>query len=112
LVEKLGSERSSTLRSVALASGFGCSVISVLVLLVGGGLLLDRHFETAPLWTVLGIALGLVTIVTEFAFLIRSSRRESAARPGPRRPAASPVAPVNQDWDDEDWPAESTDQPR
>lgn len=100
--ETPGNEQSSTLRSVALASGFGCSVISILVLLVGGGLLLDRHFETSPLWALIGISLGLITIVTEFAFLIRSSRRESTTTSGRVRRPAPPVRP---DWDDEDWPA-------
>ena len=104
-----GDQQSSTLRSVALASGFGCSVVSVLGLLVGGGVLLDQQRDSAPLWTLIGIALGLTAIVTEFAFLIRSSRRESMT---PTRVVGRRDRPVETDPDDEDWPAEHTDNTR
>ena len=105
-----GDQRSSTLRSVALATGFGCSVVTVLGLLVGGGLLLDQQRDSAPLWTLIGIALGLVAIVTEFAFLIRSSRRESTAA---TRVVGRRARPIETDPDEEqDRPAGHTDNTR
>ncbi len=105
-----GDQQSSILRSVALASGFGCSVVTVLGLLVGGGVLLDQQRDSAPLWTLIGIALGLMAIVTEFAFLIRSSRRESSAA---LRVVGRRARPVETDLDeDEDWPAGHTDNTR
>ncbi len=104
-----GEQQSSTLRSVALATGFGCSVVTVLGLLVGSGVLLDRRLDSAPLWTLIGIALGLIAIVTEFAFLIRSSRREST---GATRVVGRRARPVEIDPDDEDWPTGPTDNTR
>ena len=109
MADRPANDRGSTVRSVALASGFGCSVIALLVLFVGGGLLLDRHYASTPLWTLVGVAVGLIAIVAEFAFLVRSSRRESAASPGRR--AVRPRT-INPEWDDEDWPSERSDQTR
>nr|WP_286207071.1 AtpZ/AtpI family protein [Thermomicrobium sp. CFH 73360] len=41
--------------------GLGFSVVSSLVLCIGGGVLLDRWLGTMPLFTLAGVVLGLAT---------------------------------------------------
>jgi len=55
----LGSQRD--LRAIGMASGLGCSVVVSLILCIVGGLLLDRWLGTRPLFTLVGVVLGLVT---------------------------------------------------
>lgn len=89
--EKATRSTNNTLRPLAIASGFGCTVVAILVVLVGGGILIDRHFDTAPVWTLVGIVLGVVAIGGEYWTLIRASRggigtrRNAATNDRPRR---------------------------
>ncbi len=55
----LGSQRD--LRAIGMASGLGCSVVVSLMLCIVGGLLLDRWAGTKPIFTLVGVALGLAT---------------------------------------------------
>jgi F0F1-type ATP synthase assembly protein I len=90
----------STIRSVAIASGFGCSIISLLVVAVGGGIWIDQRFDSGPLWTLVGIGLALASIVFEFVLLVRSSRGE--ARADSRRSPSTTVARPAPGWDDDE----------
>lgn len=74
----------STLRILALTSGLGCSVAVVLIGLIGGGIFLDRRFDTSPVWTLVGLATGIVVIVIEMATIVRISRTRSASAAWPR----------------------------
>jgi hypothetical protein len=47
------------LHQIAVATGLGCSIVASIVLTIGGGVLLDRAFDTSPLFTLIGLALGL-----------------------------------------------------
>ena len=55
----LGSQRD--LRAIGMASGLGCSIVVGLILCIGGGLLLDRWVGTKPIFTLVGVGLGLAT---------------------------------------------------
>ncbi len=46
-------------RAIGAASGLGCSVVASLLLCIGGGILLDRWLGTLPIFTLVGVALGL-----------------------------------------------------
>lgn len=74
----------STLRILALTSGLGCSVAVVLIGLIGGGIFLDRRYDTSPVWTLIGVAAGLVVVVIEMATIVRISRSRSASAKWPR----------------------------
>lgn len=45
-----------------MATGLGCSVVVTLVMCIGGGVLLDRWRGTEPVFTLIGLALGLVGV--------------------------------------------------
>ena len=53
-------EQRAQLGAVGKAAGLGCSVVVTLVVMIGGGLLLDRQFDTTPILTLIGVALGLI----------------------------------------------------
>ena len=101
----------ATLRPLAIASGFGCSVVAILAVLIGGGIVIDRHFGTAPIWTLIGIVLGIIAVGGEYWTLIRASREgigtrgKAATIDGPRR---SPP-PGWADEDDDETVAMTTD---
>ncbi len=46
-------------RAIGAASGMGCSVVASLLLCIGGGILLDKWLGTLPIFTLVGVALGL-----------------------------------------------------
>jgi len=53
-------EQRARLGAVGVATGLGCSVVVSLVGLIGGGLLLDEVTGSTPVFTLVGVALGLV----------------------------------------------------
>lgn len=69
------------LGSVGVAAGLGCSVVVTLILLIGGGLLLDQAVGTAPLFTLVGVALGLAAAGYQLYELTRIGVR--GREPGP-----------------------------
>ncbi|HET7038214.1 MAG TPA: AtpZ/AtpI family protein [Thermomicrobiaceae bacterium] len=63
---------------VSAATGLGCSVVVSLLITVVGGVYLDRWLGTEPLFTLLGLALGLATagyMLYELATLGQPTRR-------------------------------------
>lgn len=93
-------EQRAELNQVAVATGLGCSIVVSIVLTIGGGVLLDRAFDTSPLLTLIGVALGLIAAVYqlyELATMGQKGRRppplaRSLARlpVGQKRPAGHP----------------------
>lgn len=77
----------SMLRPLAIASGLGCTTVVIFAIFIGGGLWLDHHFDTSPVWTLIGIAVGVVALGAEFVTLARSSKgirwNNRGARPVP-----------------------------
>jgi F0F1-type ATP synthase assembly protein I len=53
----LGSQRDW--RAIGEASGLGCSVVASLLMCIVGGLFLDRWVGTQPIFTLVGVVLGL-----------------------------------------------------
>lgn len=52
--------RSDQSKAVAVASGLGCAVVASLVVFIGIGVFLDQRFDRAPVFTLIGVAIGLV----------------------------------------------------
>jgi len=48
-------------QTIGMALSLGASVVTSLVLCIGGGVLLDRWLGTTPILTLVGIVLGLGT---------------------------------------------------
>lgn len=46
-------------RAIGAASGLGCSVVASLLVCIVGGIYLDKWLGTLPIFTFVGIALGL-----------------------------------------------------
>ncbi len=61
-------------QAIGTALGLGFSVVSSLVLCIGGGVLLDRWLNTTPALTLVGVALGLATALYALHELARVSR--------------------------------------
>lgn len=53
----LGSDQS---KAVAVASGLGCAVVASLVVFIGIGVFIDQRFDLAPVFTLIGVLIGLV----------------------------------------------------
>lgn len=47
-------------RSIGVAAGLGFSVVISLIVFIGVGVFLDQRFDKAPLFTLVGVAIGLV----------------------------------------------------
>lgn len=62
------------LKAVGLAVGLGCSVVAGLIIFVLGGVLLDRWLETTPLFTLLGVLLGIIAAGGQLYRLARVGR--------------------------------------
>ncbi len=85
-----------TLRLLGLTSGLGCSIAFILLALIGGGIWLDRQLGTDPLWTLIGVTLGVLAVAIELATIVRISRSRANQRPWPR--SSRPPDPDEDDW--------------
>lgn len=47
-------------RAIGIASTLGFSLVFTLVLLIGGGIWIDQWRDTMPVFTMIGVALGLI----------------------------------------------------
>lgn len=57
----LGSVTSSDhSKAIGVASGLGCSIVVSLLLFIGIGVFVDQRFDVAPVFTLIGVAIGLV----------------------------------------------------
>ncbi len=47
-------------RSIGLAAGLGFSVVISIIVFVGVGVFLDQRYDKAPIFTLTGVAIGLI----------------------------------------------------
>ena len=87
------------LRAIGTAAGLGFSLVATLVLLIGGGVWLDSWRDTAPVFTLIGVAVGLVAAgyqLYELALLGRPDRENGPlGRALERRASGKSKAPVD-----------------
>ena len=78
-------EERRQLGAAGTALGLGCSIVTSIILWVVGGILLDRWLDTAPILTLIGIALGLVTAGYQLYELAQVGRTNRNPGPVTRR---------------------------
>jgi ATP synthase protein I len=61
LENPLGTGSQRDWQAIGVASGIGCTVVVSLLLCIGGGIFLDRWLGTSPVFTLIGMGLGLAT---------------------------------------------------
>ncbi len=74
-------EERRQLGTVGTAAGLGCSIVVSVILCIGGGVALDKRFDSSPVLTLVGVALGLILSgyqLYELAYVGRKDRE-----PGP-----------------------------
>lgn len=69
------------LGSTGMAVGLGCSVVVSLIVMIGGGLWIDQWAGTGPVFTLIGVALGLIAAGYQLYELTRVG--VSGREPGP-----------------------------
>ncbi len=60
-------------RVVGLAAGLGCAVVASLVGAIGFGIILDQWLDKTPVFTLIGVALGLIAAGYELYELVQAS---------------------------------------
>ena len=68
-------------RVVGLAAGLGCAVVASLIGAIGFGILLDQWLDTTPVFTLIGVAVGLIAAGYELYELVQAS--SSTGKQGP-----------------------------
>lgn len=72
-----GSEKSGrNYQSIGLATTLGFGIAVSLAVLVGGGVWLDIRLNSAPLWTIIGLALGLIAAGYQLYELVLASQKD------------------------------------
>ncbi len=68
-------------QSIGVASSLGFGIALSLALLVGGGVWLDTRFDTTPVWTLIGLVLGMVAAGYQLYELVLVSRKDKQNGP-------------------------------
>lgn len=63
------------LQSIGVASTLGFGIAVSLAVLAGGGVWLDTRFDTAPLWSLVGLTLGLIAAGYQLYELVLASQK-------------------------------------
>jgi ATP synthase protein I len=93
------------LRVIGVATGLGCSIVVALILCIGGGVVLDRQFGTSPVFTLLGVALGLATAGYQLWELAKVGNSKAQAGPLTRQLSRLPMARASRPKDGPQAPA-------
>ena len=78
-------QQRAQLGAVGAATGLGCAVVVSLIGFIGGGVVLDQVVDSAPLFTLVGVVLGLVAAGYELYELTRIGIKDRPAGPLGRR---------------------------
>ncbi|MEX2425736.1 MAG: AtpZ/AtpI family protein [Thermomicrobiaceae bacterium] len=57
-----------------MAAGLGCSIVTGLLVCILGGVLLDRWLDTTPVFTLIGVFLGILAAGSQLYRLARAGR--------------------------------------
>lgn len=91
LTERPPARQGADLSAIGAATGLGCAVVVALVVTIGGGILLDSLLGTAPILTLVGVALGLIAAGYQLWELAQIGRTDRPAPPLTRGLAHLPV---------------------
>jgi len=73
--------RDEQAKTVGIAAGLGLSVVASLIILIGLGVFLDQRFDKAPLFTLIGVALGLFAAGYQLYELSQIGRKDRVGGP-------------------------------
>lgn len=74
-------EQRRQLGAAGTAVGLGCSIVTSIILFIGGGVVLDEWADTSPVFTLIGVALGLLAAGYQLYELAQIGRLDR--KPGP-----------------------------
>jgi len=74
-------EQRRELGAAGTAAGLGCSIVTGIILCIGGGVALDQWADTSPILTLIGVALALVVSGYQLYELAQVGRTDR--EPGP-----------------------------
>lgn len=74
-------EQRAQMSTAAVAAGLGCSIAATIVVMIGGGILLDRVLDTSPIFTLVGVGIGLAGAIYQLFELTRVGRPPEQAPP-------------------------------
>lgn len=80
-----GSSHMEQARIAGVATGLAWSIVVTLIVLIGGGILLDAKLGTTPWLTLTGVALGLICAAYELWELTRLGDTKRSSGPLGRR---------------------------
>ena len=69
------------LHAIGVASSLGFSLVASLVVFIGGGVLLDQWRDTTPLFTLIGVAIGLIAAGYQLYELTLLGRKDRESGP-------------------------------
>jgi hypothetical protein len=76
-----GPDDQAGMSAAGIAAGLGCSIVVSVIICIGGGIALDEWLDRAPLFTLIGVAIGLAAAIYQLAELAKVGRKDRA--PGP-----------------------------
>ncbi|HKG24622.1 MAG TPA: AtpZ/AtpI family protein [Thermomicrobiales bacterium] len=93
-------EQRAGLGAAGVATGIGCSIVVTVIIFIGGGVLIDKAADTAPVFTLVGVVLALTLAGYQLYELSRVGRSDVSPGPltrqigrvGRRGPTADPAA--------------------
>ena len=74
-------EERAGLGAAGVAAGLGCSIVVSVIVLVGGGVVIDDWLGTSPIFTLVGVALALLSSGYQLYELAELGQK--GHRPGP-----------------------------
>src|SRR3954468_10574743 len=84
-------EERRQLGAAGTAVGLGCSIVTSVILFIGGGVALDAWLDTAPVLTLIGVALGLAASGYQLFELAQVGRSDRGPGPVARQIQKLPV---------------------
>jgi hypothetical protein len=90
----------------------GCSIVVTIVVMIGGGILLDRVWDTSPVLTLAGVGLGLAAAIYQLYELAQIGKAPEKAPPLTRGLAHLPIGRKPTGSTDEMKQVEHGDGPR
>lgn len=73
--------RRDDVQAIGAAQGLGCGIVASLIVFIGLGIFLDRQFDTIPILTLVGVAIGLIAAGYQLYELALVGRKDRESGP-------------------------------
>jgi hypothetical protein len=74
-------EDQASLGAAGVAAGLGCSIVATVVVFIVGGVLIDQKMDTAPVFTLVGVAIALIAAGYQLVELANIGRADNGTGP-------------------------------